>query len=416
MDILSLLLLTAEAALAFWLLRREGLLKSNHALLVSALLLILSFGARAAVLDYETLDYKNFLSHWVEFFRENGGFLALKRQVGNYNIPYLYFLALFTYLPSRDLYLIKLMSVLFDVLLAWGAERLLGRFTDSSGRRLACFFTVLLWPTVFLNGSLWGQCDSTYVALALLGLVFALEDRPILSMVMMALSFGFKLQAVFLLPICAVLWMAGKYRWQHFLVFPATYVLLVLPAVIAGRPFLDTITLYFGQTGSIGSGLNYNSPSIFSVFTGIQDKELASTIGIIAAFVYMLNLLAAAFAKRHFLNDKAILALTLLFAVGIPFFLPHMHERYFFGGDILSLVLAFSFPAFSLTAVLCEFASLLGYHAYLKERYLNIGGHWILMNFGAAALILAMALALIAFLQALGPEQKGALDSPTKNA
>ena len=48
----------------------------------------------------------------------------------------------------------------------------------------------------------------------------------------------------------------------HFLVFPAVYVLLMLPAVIAGRPLLDTITLYFDQMGSVGSGLNYNSPSV----------------------------------------------------------------------------------------------------------------------------------------------------------
>ena len=67
-----------------------------------------------------------------------------------------------------------------------------------------------------------------------------------------------------MMPILAVLFFRGKFRLRHFLVFPAVYVLLVLPAVLIGRPFIDTLTLYFSQTGSIGSGLNYNSPSIFA--------------------------------------------------------------------------------------------------------------------------------------------------------
>jgi amino acid transporter len=109
----------------------------------------------------------------------------------------------------------------------------------------------------------------------------------------------------------------------------------------------------------------------------------------------MLNLLAVAFRNRDRLNDKAILALSLLFAIVIPFFLPHMHERYFYGADILSLILAFAVPWTFPAALLVQFASLLGYHAYLKMRYL------LLMNYGAAALIIAFAIVLICLLSAL---------------
>ena len=96
-----------------------------------------------------------------------------------YNIPYLYFLCLFSYLPIRDLYLIKLLSILFDVLLAWAAMKLVGRATQNPLMRAGCFLAVLFWPTVFLNGALWAQCDSIYVAFALLGIWLALEDKPI---------------------------------------------------------------------------------------------------------------------------------------------------------------------------------------------------------------------------------------------
>lgn len=388
-----LLALLAASALA--LLWRSGCLKSRGAWIVSVLLVLLAFAARAYVFDYETLDYQNFLTKWVEYFRTHGHFLALRQSVGNYNIPYLYFLAFFSLLPIRDLYLIKLLSTFFDVLLAWSSMKLLGRFTKKNAALIACFFTVLCLPTVFLNSAVWAQCDSSYTALIVLALYLALDERPIPSMICAALAFGFKLQAVFVLPVFAVLWMAGKFKWQHFLLFPAAYVVLVLPAVLLGRPFWETVTLYFSQTGSIGDALNYNSSSIFAIFWRVADPERASRIAIVAAFVYMLGILIVCYVNRYRLSDRAVLGAAVLFAVGIPFLLPHMHDRYFFCADILTLVLAFvSWPC-SPAAALTQFASLLGYHAYLKMRFL------LPMRYGAAALIVTLAITLLFFFSSL---------------
>lgn len=388
MDISAVIILLFEGLFALALLYRDGLLKRPAPFVVSALLVALAMGLRLIVFDYETGDYRNFLTVWVDFFREHGGFAALSQPVGNYNIPYLYFLALFSYFDIKDLYLIKLLSVFFDIVLAWSAMKLVGLVTGSPRRALAVFFVTLFLPTVFLNGALWGQCDSCYAALALLGIYLALTDRPILSMVCAALSFGFKLQAVFILPVYAVVWMMGKFRWKHFLIFPLSYVLLVLPAVIAGRPFADTILLYLGQTGSIGTGLNYNSSSIFALLTVTWDQTRAGNLGILAAFLFMFAVLGLCFFRRRYINGRAVAAASLLLSAGIPFLLPHMHERYFFGADALSLVLAFVDPMFAAAALLMQFASLLGYHAYLKMRYL------MPMSRGAWAVLLVMALAL----------------------
>ena len=385
MDIRVILMLAAVGALALILLYKEGLLSSPAPIAAAVALTALALVLRALVFDYETLDYQNFLTRWVDFFRQRGGWRALSEPIGNYNIPYLYFMALFSYSSVKDLYLIKLLSTVFDVLLAYSAMRLVSRLRESAWLRLACFFTVLLWPTVFLNSAVWAQCDSIYVALALLGIDLALDDRPLLAMTCMALSFGFKLQAVFILPVCAVLWMQGKFRWYHFLVFPGAYVLLVLPAVIIGRPFMDTVLLYFGQTGSIGTGLNYNSPSVFALIHDVADTDAAAKAGIAGAFAYMLAVLGVCFIGRRRLNNQAVLAAAVLLAVGIPFLLPHMHDRYFYAADILTLVLAFAFPAYFPTALLTEFASLLGYHAYLKMRYL------LPMRYGASALLVVLA-------------------------
>ena len=388
MDIRVIIMLAAVGAFALILLYKEGLLKKPAPIVAAVVLTALALVLRALVFGYETLDYQNFLTRWVDFFRQRGGWRALSEPVGNYNIPYLYFMALFSYSSVKDLYLIKLLSTVFDVLLAYSAMRLVSRWQKSVRLRLGCFFTVLLWPTVFLNSAVWAQCDSIYVALALLGIDLALDDRPVLAMTCMALSFGFKLQAVFILPVCAVLWMQGKFRWYHFLVFPAVYVLMVLPAVIIGRPFMDTVLLYFGQTSSIGTGLNYNSPSVFALIRGVADTDAASKAGIVGAFAYMLAVLGVCFIGHRRLNDQAVFAAAVLLAVGIPFLLPHMHDRYFYAADILTLALAFAFPVYSPAALLTEFASLLGYHAYLKMRYL------LPMRYGAAALLVVLAVGI----------------------
>ena len=385
MDVRVTLLILLEALFALYLLWRSGCVKTAAQWSVAAALLLAAFGPRLLALKYETLDYQNFLSQWVEFYRQNGGFRALGKPVGNYNIPYLYFLALFSYSKIRDLYLIKLLSIFFDVLLAWGGLRIVSRVSDSPVRRLGVFFGLLMLPTVFLNGAIWGQCDSIFVALAVLALADALEDRPVRAMVMLALSFGFKLQAVFIMPVFAVLLFAGKIKWKHLPVFPLSYVILVLPAVIAGRPFMDTIMLYANQTGSIGSALNYNSSSVFAFFRHVENPEAAARAAIVAAFVFMLLVLAVCFVFRRRLNDRLILTAALLFAVGIPFLLPHMHDRYFFAADSLSLILVFCVPILAPVAALTQFASLLGYYAYLVMKFL------LYMDHGARALLLVLA-------------------------
>ena len=402
MDIRVIFLLCAEALFALFLLYRSGNLKKPSLWAVSVLLLALAFVSRAMVFDYETLDYQDFLTHWVDFFRFHGGFAALDTPVGNYNIPYLYFMALFSYSGIRDLYLIKLLSVFFDVVLAYGSMMLVGKFVQSPVRRLACFFTVLFLPTVFLNGAVWGQCDSIYVALAVMSIFLALDGKPVRAMIFIALSFGFKLQAVFVMPVFAVLLIAGKVELKHFLVFPLTYVILVLPAVIAGRPFPDTLLLYFGQTGSIGDALNYNSSSLFAILDRVQNTDLAAKIAVIAAFVFMLLVIAAVFFGRKRMTNRVILGAAVLFAVGIPFLLPHMHDRYFFAADIMALIMAFAAFEYSPAALLVQFGSLLGYHAYLKMRFL------LPMRYGGWAMLAALCIAALYFASGFDEKTPGA--------
>lgn len=398
MDTGSLLIFLALAMLSIAVLYFSGLLKKPIHVALALALTALAFWLRYICMDHVTLDYENFLSRWVQYFRDNGGFAALSQSVGNYNVPYLYFLALFSYSDIYDLYLIKLLSVFFDVVLAWSAMKLAGLFTDSVGKKLLCFFAVLLWPSVILNGSCWGQCDSIYAAFAVLSVYLVLDKKPVWGMVCIAVSFAFKLQAVFIMPIFAVFLFTKRVKLWHFLIFPLTYLALMLPAVMAGRPLWDTVTLYFDQMGSVGGGLNYNSSSVYAFVSGDADTELLSAIGVAAAFAFTASVIFVAALRGRKATDWALLGAAVLFCVGIPFLLPHMHDRYFFVADIMTLVFAVTMPEYFFVPLLCEFASLLGYHAYLKQRYL------LPMRYGAAALIIVLVMLLFFFAAQLREE------------
>lgn len=391
MSLISIAGMLLIFSLAIILLSKEHLFHSTRNIVVCTSLTLAALMIRLYWFDYETLDYLDFLNPWIQFFRDRGGFSALQYSVGNYNVPYLYFLALFSYFnPEHWLHLIKLLSVCFDVILAYAAMKLVGVYVDSENRKLTAFFGILFLPTVVLNGSVWGQCDVILGAFSLLGLWLALDDRPILSMVCFAAAFAVKLQAVFLLPIIVVLWLHGKYKLWHSLIFPITYVIIVSPAVLMGRPFWDTVTLYLNQTGSIGSGLNYNSSSMFAFFPNGANVEFWSTAAVLMAFAFLFLILIWMFFRRHSLNNKVIYGVALLMSIGIPFLLPHMHDRYFFIADALSLGFGIVFPKLFFIPILVQFASLLGYHAYLKMQYL------LPMRDGATALLIALVI-LIAF-------------------
>ena len=382
MDTFTVVCLIMIFALALLLLWREKIFESKSLFAAAFAFTALALVIRASLLDFESGDYLTFLAPWTQFFRDNGGFAALRYSLGNYNPPYMYFLALFSYFDISELYLIKLLSVLFDVLLAWACMKLLGLYTGSRAKLLGVFFAVLFLPTVVINGAYWAQCDSIYAFFGIYALYLGLRGRGCASMVSLAACFAFKLQAVFIIPVFFILLLAKKLRWRQLLVFPAAYIVFMLPALLAGRPFIETMTLYFAQAGTVGDAMNYNAPSLTSMFQWSGNTEGPSMLLIAAAFALVLASYAVAAVKRSSLDDTVILGFALLLAMGIPYLLPHMHDRYFFISGVLALVLAFRDWRFLPVPLLAELASLHCYYAYFVRYYLvqpRIGGVFMLV-------------------------------------
>src|SRR5579875_3325056 len=82
------------------------------------LLFVAAMAVRAALYHVQTTDYTMFVSQWYDYIAGHGGFAALKATFSNYNPPYLYLLAIATYLPVPKPVAIKTISVIFDLVLS----------------------------------------------------------------------------------------------------------------------------------------------------------------------------------------------------------------------------------------------------------------------------------------------------------
>ena len=399
------LLMVLPILLTLFLLQKENCPAMTLFLLL--LPVALSLYLRLLFLDHQTHDYQTFLAQWAAFFRDNGGFAALKEPVGNYNVPYLYFLAAISYLPVPDLYLIKICSILCDVLLAWGGLRLTRQFTrENSPAPLICFGLLLLLPTVLLNGACWAQCDSLYTALILLAFSSALEDRPKTSVLLLALAFSFKLQTVFVIPLWCVFWFTGRVKFRHLLLFPVGYAATILPALALGKPLGDILGIYVGQMGEHEAYLTLNAPSVYAFlpYQAQVDTALLSTLGILAAFALVFVVLGALFFLRRRVTGEILLAAATVLALGVPFLLPHMHERYFFPAGMLAVVWACADTRRVPIAALTELASLSCYSTYLRLQYtlpLLIGGRYYIMAFEAALILAALIWSIVGLIRLL---------------
>ncbi|MDE6108268.1 MAG: conjugal transfer protein TraL, partial [Oscillospiraceae bacterium] len=177
---------------------------------------------------------------------------------------------------------------------------------------------------------------------------------------------------IFIIPLWCAFWFAKRMKFRHFFVFPAVFSLTMFPALLAGKPVADILRVYLNQAGSsvAWQTVNYNSPSIFSLLPyQTQVAPWVPKIAILAAFLFMLAVLAVLFVRRGQADDAALTLAGAALSLGIPFFLPYMHERYFFLGGVLLAVLACARLIHTPSAAGAELASLGGYHAYLQKRY-----------------------------------------------
>ncbi|QUQ67918.1 hypothetical protein [Kutzneria sp. CA-103260] len=332
---------------------------------VAAVVVIAAAALRMAFLNYETGDGRIFLS-WYDHIAQNGGFAALKDiSFANYNVTYLYLLAALSYLPVTPLIGIKIVSAVFDFLLGYFVYKIVAlRYPGKWWPVLAGTITLFL-PTVVVNASMWGQADAMYAAFAVGGVYFILRKRPWMACVFIGIAFALKLQTVFLFPLLLLLVLLRYLPWKSLLAIPLVYVVLDIPALIIGTSPAQLISVYVAQTGTFDL-LTLNAPNIYQYLGTSVTSSALRIAGILLTGFLVLALVVALWWRRVELSATRIILAATVSVLLVPYFLPAMHERYFFLADALTVVAAFYLPR-KLWAlpVLEQFASFFAYLPFL---------------------------------------------------
>ena len=330
-------------------------------------LLMFSLILRYFMIPFESADFNYFLKSWFYELKEAGGLGGLANYPGDYNAPYMTILALLTYLKINPLISIKIVSVIFDYILAF----LVGKFVydvrskDDNRKMLSilAFGITLFLPTVVMNGSLWAQCDVIYTTFLVLSFYFLYKDKVLFSFVSLGLAFAFKLQFIFVLPVYIILYFRKKnFSILYFLIIPLVNFILCLPAIIAGKPILECFLVYFKQTSTYRE-LNLNIPNIYSLING--NEQYLSIFGILCLIVVLAFLLFYIIKQNINLTMERILLLSVLSVSLCVFLLPYMHERYLFAADILSFLYCCIYKRNYLVAIFISLISTLSYSVFL---------------------------------------------------
>ncbi len=333
------------------------------------LIILLTLFMKIKLLDFESGDYQSFLKDWFDYLKNNGGIYALKSYIGDYNAPYITIMALLTYLPIKSLYSIKMVSILFDYILAFAAALLAKELAPKGKKKyltLMTFTFISILPNVLLNGAMWGQCDSIYASFVIFSLYYLVKEKYIKSFIMLGIAFAFKLQFIFILPLYIVLYVCKKkYSILYFLILPITNIILCLPTIMMGNSIKKVMSIYFAQTGTYSDSLVMNFPNIWNIFPA--NPDIFYTIAEIL-FVIMCGLMLyyIILNKVKFNNEKMLL-LGLWFTIIATFILPGMHERYLFVGEILSVIYYLIYRKNGYLAIFINLCSLITYSIYLNS-------------------------------------------------
>ncbi len=176
---------------------------------------------------------------WYDEIVDKGRLDSLGHQIGNYPPLYIYFLTAATWLPLPPLYSIKIVHCVFDYVAAFFIYRIVRLVYPGRWWPPRCAFLVALFlPTMILNASFWGQCDSMYTA-GLIACVYYL---------MAGKSAGALQRRI---PVATF----GIVGW--------VYVAFAIPPILMGRPAGDLILLYIEQPIQPRPALTFGAPNLY---------------------------------------------------------------------------------------------------------------------------------------------------------
>lgn len=347
-------------------------IEKNLPFIAIGVILLVAFYCRFSLRGHLSGDASAYLLPWYEKIKENG----LYSQVGDYNMLYQFIIWILTKIPLKPLYSYKILSCLFDILLATFSGYLAYSLIKEKNiwNGILVFSAILLCPTVYLNSAAWAQCDSIFVTFIVLSLYFLVKKNYINSFIFLGLSFAFKLHAIFILPLYFFVYYAKKdFSIVHFLIIPVTMLVAASPLLFWGRNIIDTFSIYLQQTTTYPA-MTMNYPSIWMLLCDVGNAsqyDLLKTSAILFTFICLMILMIWWIKESYEASGKNLLYMGFMLSYTCVFFLPAMHERYGYIYEILAIIIVITVPK---TLPLC--CGLIGislstYGIYLFQTMVN---------------------------------------------
>lgn len=362
----------------------DFIVAKRHVLVVLFLMLV-GVVMRMAGRSFRSPDMLYCLMPWFDQIKQGGGLRALAQQVGDYGLLYQTIISLMTYIDIPSVHQYKMLSATFDVALAVMVAMIYrdvksnvisaGRL-DKGERRslllLSCLVGGAVWllPTVIINSSFWGQCDSMYTFFSIATLYFLRRGAVVRAFVMLGLAFSCKLQAVFFLPFIGTYYLVSK-RFSAFNVL-ISVMLVWLTGIVAfayGRSLLEPITIYYNQSIDYKEMyLNFSSAWVIfgNDYAGMKWFSILFTLLLVLAGAYVcLN------NKRFLERTDGYFLVATWFVWTMVLFLPCMHDRYAYPLDVMLVLLACINRRYVKFAALSVAISLYHYGFYLIENRMS---------------------------------------------
>lgn len=355
-------------------------------------LIMMGLMARFAVFEMMSGDYEMAFADWMVEIRnchaagipytgvEPGG--ADHLSTFDYNCLYQYlliFLNLFNNGGGNDMFLVKMSDCIFDIVAAVTVFRIMYEMTHDTHKSVMAMGVILVIPTMLLNSAAWAQNDAIYTSFLLLSFLSFIKKRDVRTWLYFAIAFCWKQQALFFAPVLIIAWLRNKTKIRYALLVPAMYVLVIIPATIAGAFVPEKVTVsiealtdtgnvswisdfaatgdtlvlepvgrtfgsllgIYGHQVSMFSRLTMNYPNIYTIIYSDINKELRQMIITCGEFVtiMLLGVLAFYLYNRKF-KDSRLFYLTLVVFVSqlVVYCLPCMHERYGYVAEVFAFI------------------------------------------------------------------------------
>ncbi len=317
---------------------------------------------RLALIKVETFDYTYFLKPWIDHLSQKG-LAGLGDSFSNYNAPYLILLWVVSHLPFSTIIDVKLISIAFDFILAFGVYLVVGHFKPRGLSKYFSVVAVLFTPTVIQNSSLWGQCDVIYTSFIVFSFYAYLKGKFRIAWAIWGVAFAFKLQSMFFAPFLLFMTFYKKKAYTGPLIAAGVVVLLSALPILYGKSIADIINIYVSQTAPPDGVemLAWFSPTAYQWISNVSFYQVRRA-GIVFAGMVGLSIVSLAFLRKY--KDTTVLAIATVSLLALPFFLPQIHERYLYTSEIFLVITAFVIPRFIWAAIAMQIISSMTYITY----------------------------------------------------